>query len=80
MEEVGLQEVAHDTQNVSKHVESSVNIAQREFGIACLGVGIAECSISVVIPPGVLLVRRDIISNFVLWTVAPKTDMSLEMM
>jgi hypothetical protein len=33
-----------------------------------------------VILPGVLLVRRDIISKFVLWTLAPKSDMSLEMM
>jgi hypothetical protein len=80
MEEVGLQEVAHDTQNMSKHVESSVNIAQCEFGIACLGVGIAEFSRSVVIPPGVLLARRDVISNFVLGTVALKTAMSLDMM
>jgi len=27
MEEVGLQEVAHDTANMSKHVESSVDMA-----------------------------------------------------
>jgi len=80
MEEVGLMEVAHDTGNMSKHVESSVNMARREFGIGCLGVGIAERSIEVVIPPGVLLARRDIISNFVLWTLAPKTDMPLVMM
>jgi hypothetical protein len=33
-----------------------------------------------VIPPGVLLVRRDIISKFVLWTLTTKTDMLLEMM
>ena len=45
MEEVGLREVAHDTGNMSKHVESSVNMALREFGIGCLGVGIAERSI-----------------------------------
>jgi len=45
MEEVGLREVAHDTGNMSKHVESSVNMARREFGIGCLGVGIAERSI-----------------------------------
>jgi len=42
MEEVGLQEVAHDTRNMSKLDESSVNMAQREFSISCLGVGIAE--------------------------------------
>jgi hypothetical protein len=40
----------------------------------------AEHLIKVVIPPGVMLVRRDIISKFGLWTLAPKTDMSLEMM
>jgi len=45
MEEVGLTEVAHNTGNVSKHVEFSVNMVQREFGIGCLGVGIAERSI-----------------------------------
>jgi hypothetical protein len=27
MEEVGLREIAHDTGNMLKHVESSVNIA-----------------------------------------------------
>ena len=45
MEEVGLREVTHDTGNMSKHVESSVDMARREFGIGCLGVGIAERSI-----------------------------------
>jgi hypothetical protein len=45
MEELGLREVAHNTGNVSKHVESSVNMARREFGIGCLSVGIAERSI-----------------------------------
>jgi hypothetical protein len=45
MEEVGLREVAHNTGNMSKHVESSVNMARREFGIGCLGIGIAEHSI-----------------------------------
>ena len=79
IEEVGLREVVHDTGNMSKQVESSVNMARREFGIGCLGVGIAEHSILVVIPPGVFLVRRDIISNLVLWTLAPKTDMPPEM-
>jgi hypothetical protein len=33
-----------------------------------------------VIPLGVLLVRREIISKFVLCILAPKTDMPLEMM
>jgi hypothetical protein len=80
MEEVGLREVAHNTGNMSKHVESLVNMARREFLIGCLGVGIAERSIKVVIPPGVLLVRMHIISKFFLWTLVPKTDMSLEMM
>jgi len=63
-----------------KHVESSVDMARREFGIPCLGVSIAERSIQVVIPPGVLLVRRDIISKVVLWTLAPRTEIPLEMM
>jgi len=45
MEEVGLREVAHDTGNMSKQVESLVNMVRREFGIGCLGVGIAERSI-----------------------------------
>jgi len=38
MEEVGLRKFAHDTGNMSKHVESSVNIAQPEVGIGYLGV------------------------------------------
>ena len=45
MEEVRLREVAHNSGNMSKHVESSVNMARREFGIGSLGVGIAESSI-----------------------------------
>jgi hypothetical protein len=45
MEEVGLREIAHNTGNMSKHIESSANIAGREFGIGCLGVRIAERSI-----------------------------------
>jgi hypothetical protein len=45
MEEVGLLEVAHDTGNMLKHVESSVDMARQDFGIGCLGVGIAERSI-----------------------------------
>jgi len=80
MEVVGLWEVTHDTGNISKHVRSSVNMARQEFGIGSLGVGIAERSIQVVIPPGVLLVSRGIISKFTLWTLAPETHMSLEMM
>jgi len=45
MEEVGLGEVAQNTGNLSKQVESSVNMARQEFGIGCLGVGIAERSV-----------------------------------
>jgi hypothetical protein len=45
MEEVGPREVADNTANMLKHVESSVNMAPREFSIGCLGVGIAEHSI-----------------------------------
>jgi hypothetical protein len=45
MEEVGLQEVAQDTGIMSKHVESSVDMARREFGTDSLGVAIAESSI-----------------------------------
>ena len=45
MKEVGLQEVAYDTGNMSKHVESLVDMVRREFGIGCLGVGIADHSI-----------------------------------
>jgi hypothetical protein len=80
MEEVGLREVAHNTWNMSKHCESPVTMAQREFHICSLGVGISERAILVVFPSGVLVVSRHIISKFVLWTLAPKTDMPLEMM
>ena len=45
MEEVGLREVAHDTGNMSKRVESSVNMAKRQFCIGSLGVVIALRSI-----------------------------------
>jgi hypothetical protein len=45
MEEVGLREIAHNTGNMLKHVESSVNMMRREFGIGCLGVGMSERSI-----------------------------------
>ena len=80
MEEVGLREVAHNTGNMSKHVESSVNMLQREFGLGCVSVSIAERSISVGIPPDVLFVTMQKVFKFVLWTLTPKTDMSLEMM
>jgi len=80
IKEVGLKDVGHDTGNLSKHVGSSVNMARQEFSITCLGVGIADRSIQVVLPLGVMLVWRDIISKLVLWTLAPKRDMLLEMM
>jgi hypothetical protein len=80
MEEVRLWEVAHNTGNMSKHVESSGNMTRRKFNTGCFGVGIAERSIQVVILPGAFLVRRNIISKFVLWTLTPLTDMPLEMM
>ena len=66
MEEVGLQEVAHDTGVILKNIAFSVIMAGRQFSIRSLCVGIAERSVWVVIPPVVLLVRRDIISKFVL--------------
>jgi hypothetical protein len=80
MAEVGLGKVAHDTGNMSKYVESSADMARREFDFGCLGVGIIELSILVVNPPGLLLVRRLITSKFIVGTLAPKTDMLLEMM
>jgi hypothetical protein len=43
-DEVGIREVTHNAVNMSKHVESSVNMPRREFGIGSLGVGIAERS------------------------------------
>jgi hypothetical protein len=67
MEMVGLREIAHNTGNMWKHVESLVNMAGLEFAIGCLGLGIPERSIQVVIPPGVLLVRMHVISKFILW-------------
>ena len=80
MDEDRLREVTHNTRNMSKHIEFGVNMSRPEFSILCLGVGIAKHSIQVVIPPGVFLVRRDIISKFVLWTPEPKRDMPLKMM
>jgi len=79
-EEVGLWEFAHDPGNMSTHVESSVTMARLLFGIGCLGVRITERFIWVVIPPEVSLVRRDIISKLVLWTLVPETNMPLGMM
>ena len=45
MEEVGHREVAPDTGNMSKYVESSVNMARSEFVFGSLSSGIAELSI-----------------------------------
>ena len=42
MEEVGLWEIGHNIGNMSKHIESSVNMVRREFGILYLGVVTAE--------------------------------------
>ena len=42
MMEVEPLQVVHNTGNMSKHVEFSVNIAQGELGANCLGVGIVE--------------------------------------
>ena len=65
--------------NLSKHVATSVNMVQSEFGIGCLSAGIAAHMKLVLIPRGILHVRRDIISKFVLRTLATKTNMPLEM-
>jgi hypothetical protein len=48
-------------------------------GLGCLGIGIVERFILVMIPLGVLLVSQDIISKFVIWISVRKTDMPLEM-
>jgi hypothetical protein len=77
MEEVGLREDSNDTGNMSKHVQSLVNMARWQFGGGCLGVIIAQRLIQVMIPPQVFLVKRDIIFKFVLLTLAPKIDMPL---
>ena len=79
MEQVGLQVMTHNIGIMSKHVESSVNMARQEFVTSCIVICIVEHSIQVVIPPGVLLVTSDIISKFVRWTFAPYTGMPLEM-
>jgi len=80
MEEVELREVAHKPGNMLNHVESSVNMAQQEFGIHCISIRIAEHSTLIVILAVVLLVRRNITSNLVLGTLASKTEMPIEMM
>jgi len=80
IQEVGFREVADNTGNMSKCVESSLDKARLEFIIGCLGVGISQHFIEIVIVLGVFHGRWDIISLFVLWTLAPKTNMLLEMM
>jgi len=77
LEEVGLQEVTHDTGNVLEYIAYSGNMARHDFGIGCLCVGYAERCPQVVILPEVFLVRIDLVSKFVPWTLAPKTDMPL---
>jgi len=80
MEEVWRWEVPHNPGNMSKLVESWVNMAQQAFGISCFSGGIPERSLYIVILLEVLLVRRDILSKFMLCTLRPTTDMPLEMM
>jgi hypothetical protein len=62
-----------------KLVKLLLHTAGRQFGLGCLDVGIAEHSISVVSPAGVLVSKKHILSKFVLWTLERKTDMLLEM-
>jgi hypothetical protein len=59
MEEVGHTEVIYHIANMSKHVQSSVNMVRREFGILCLGDCTTERTMSVVIPPRVLLHQQE---------------------
>jgi hypothetical protein len=80
MEEVRLREVTHDTANMFKHIESSVNTAGQDFGTGSLGVGIDEHSINVALKLAVFLVRGDLICTFVLSTLLPKAGMPLGMM
>jgi hypothetical protein len=55
-------------------------MASQQFVISCLGVGITERSIQVVVPPGMSLVSMHIFSKFLLWTLTPEKIMLLEMM
>jgi hypothetical protein len=57
-----------------------VKIVPQSFGISWVGLGITDHVIQVIALPGMLVVRRDIISEFVRWTLAPKSDVALEMM
>jgi len=45
IKDVRLHEGSHNTWNISKHVESLVNMAQQEFGIGCVGAGSVQLSI-----------------------------------
>jgi hypothetical protein len=63
---------------MSNHIEYLVHILQPDFDVACHAVGIAECSIFVVVMPGVLIISRDILSNARIWTLLPKTHLPLE--
>jgi hypothetical protein len=65
---------------ISKDIEFAENMIRREYRIGCLGVGITERSIQVVLPLGVLLCRRVIFSKFVLCTLSPSSDMPLNIM
>jgi hypothetical protein len=80
MGEVGLQEIAQDTGNLLKHIESLVQLGQYVFSIDCVCVGVCERSLYIVIAPGVLVVWRDVISTCVYWTLPRKIEMWLEMM
>jgi hypothetical protein len=62
IQEVGFWAVNHDTGNMSKHIEYSVNLGRPELRIISLDVQIAEGAIYVVIPQAVMLVKRNIIS------------------
>jgi len=57
---------------MSKHVDHWVKAPKQEVGIGHHGVPNAYSSQQVVIFPGGLCVRRDLISNFVHWTLALK--------
>jgi hypothetical protein len=80
IEEVGHLEVAHNTGNMLKHAELSVTMAQGEFSIIGLAVGITMHPVEIVTSPGVLFVRNDIIFNIILMTVVTHSDMPLGMM
>jgi hypothetical protein len=70
MEDDGLWEIAHDTGNESIQDEFWVNMVRWELRISCVAVTITAHSILVVIPPAVLVVKMDMNSKFILWTLA----------